>query len=320
LAPEGILAPGGWLPENRQRLERLIREYGKGGPRWDPRHPPVAAFDWDGTMIIGDAGDALFFHLIREMGFKFSDGDRFWGLIPEEFGRGAIRASYEEIKGLPLGEAKKTAAYRRYRKLFHRAYLMEQERSGRLHSGFGWPLELMSGLTVQEVERASEEALRRELSVPLGEEIVSEGPQDPSPIRIAAGVRPAAEMFDLASRLQEHGWDVRIVSGSNEWIVAAFAALAGIPRSRVHGALSRINGGRLTAEVVQKSWARGKARVLQERALKPLLAAGDGPYDEELLRLSSGERLVIDRGAQNLLSLAKRRGWMVQPPFPAAGE
>jgi len=316
---KAVLEPGTWLPENRARLESIIREYGRGGPRWDPDRPPLATFDWDNTMIVNDVGEALLYYLIREMRFKFELGDRFWSVIPKELGRDAIRANYETIKDMPLAEAKQTPAYRRYRKLFHLAYEQAQARAQELHLDFGWLVELMTGFTVEEAEAAAEETIALELARPLGEELVREDASDRHPVRIRTGLRPYAEMFDLAAKLQAAGWEVRIVTGSNEWTVARFAARAGILRANVHGVLARLADGRLTGEIVQRSWGKGKADVILEKAGRPgLLAAGDSVFDVEMLRLSAGEKLLIDRGNDHLRSMAKAEGWMLQPPFPSS--
>ncbi|HAM35194.1 MAG TPA: hypothetical protein DEB40_12980 [Elusimicrobia bacterium] len=313
------LEPGAWLAENRGRLERLIAEYGRGGPKWNPDSPPLATFDWDNTMIRNDVAEALFYHLIREMKFKFALGDRFWNLIPAELGRDEIRANYEAVKDLPLARAKNTPQYRRYRKLFHRAYEEAQARYKELHLDFSWFVELMTGFSVAEVERASDETIAEELERPLGEELIRENDSDPRPIAIRTGLRPNAEMFDLVAKLRAAGWDVRIVSGSNEWTVARFAARAGLPREKVHGVLSRVEDGKLTEDVLQRTWGQGKADVILKKAGRPsLLAAGDSRFDIEMLRLSAGEKLVIDRGDEKLRSIAEAEGWMRQPPFPVA--
>jgi phosphoserine phosphatase len=115
------------------------------------------------------------------------------------------------------------------------------------------------------------------------------------------------------------GWDVRIVSASAEWTVARIAARAGIPRENVHGVLVRLEDGKLTGDVTQKTWDQGKADVILERTgRRPLLAAGDSNFDLPMLRLSAGERMVIDLGKEPIGSTARREGWLVQPAFPAS--
>ncbi|MFA5139802.1 MAG: haloacid dehalogenase-like hydrolase [Elusimicrobiota bacterium] len=310
-APEPTLKPGAWLPENRRRIEKLISEHGR-------EERPLAVFDWDNTVIRNDIGEALFYHAIREMRFKFGLGDAFWNVIPKEVGRDEIRANHEAIRHLPLEQAKKTAEYRRYRKLFHLAYEGVKTRKDELGVDFGWLVQLMQGFTVGELEAFTDEVIAFESSRPLGEESISLGDDDPAPAKIRAGIRFYQEMKDLLASLMTAGWDVRIVSATVEWAVARIAARIGIPRENVHGVLARIQDGRLTGELTQKTWDQGKADVILEKTgRRPLLAAGDSNFDLAMLRLSAGERLLIDIGKEPIGSTARREGWIVQPAFPA---
>lgn len=313
----GELLEGGWTGENRERLERLIQAYGKGGPLWDANQPPLATFDWDNTMIRNDIGEAVFFHSIREMRFKFERGDRFWNLIPKEFGRDDIRASYEAIQRLPVEQAKQTPEYQRYRKLFHQAYEQVKLHGEELNVDYGWLVQLMAGFTVPELEHLADEVIAFETGRGVGQEAIADSGVDPSPLHIPAGIRPYAEMFLLARRLQEAGWDVRIVSATAEWIVARFARLAGMTPDKVHGVRTRLYRGKLTTRLTQKTWRQGKADTILRRAGRPSrLAAGDSNSDIQMLQLSQGESLVIDLRKEPLGSIALKGGWLLQPPFP----
>ncbi len=289
-APVSLTKPS-WLPENKARLERLIQSHGKDSPGYDPKRPPVAAFDWDNTMIRNDIGEAVFFRAIREMAFKF-DEPGFWDLIPAEFGRSELRRSLEAVRGLPLAEARRTAEYRRYRKLFHEMYERVKKEGPGMGIEYGWLVQLMAGFTKEELERFADETIAEELSRPLG------------------------EVFELVRKLQAAGWDTRVVSATAELVVARFAARAGIPADHVHGVRAVTRGGRLTTKLSQKTWGQGKADVLLRRAGRaPLLAAGDSNSDLQMLESSKGESLVVDRGTEPLRSHARGRGWILQPAF-----
>jgi phosphoserine phosphatase len=98
--------------------------------------------------------------------------------------------------------------------------------------------------------------------------------------------------------------------------VARFAARAGIPAEKVHGVRAAARGGRLTTKLTQKTWGQGKADVILRRAGRaPRLAAGDSNSDTQMLELSQGESLVVDRGTEPLGSKARGRGWILQPRF-----
>jgi phosphoserine phosphatase len=287
---------GSWRPENRARLERLIREQGKDSPGYDPERPPVAAFDWDNTMIRKDIGEAVFYRTVREMSFRF-DEPGFWDLIPREFGRGELRRSLEAVRALPAAQARRSPDYRRYRELFHEIYERVKKEGPGMGIEYGWLVQLMAGFSKEELERFADETIAEELAAP-------------------DGIRPFREMFELVKQLQKAGWDVRVVSATAEWVVARFAARAGIPADHVHGARAATRGGRLTTRLTQKTWGRGKADVLRRRAGRaPLLAAGDSNSDLQMLESSKGESLVVDRGVEPLRSQASGRGWLIQPGF-----
>ncbi|MBI3016444.1 MAG: hypothetical protein HYY62_00355 [Deltaproteobacteria bacterium] len=44
-----------WYGNNKEKLEAFIHHYGKQSPAYDPHHKPVAAFDWDNTVIKNDS-------------------------------------------------------------------------------------------------------------------------------------------------------------------------------------------------------------------------------------------------------------------------
>jgi phosphoserine phosphatase len=311
----GGLVPGSWLPENRQRLERLIRKYGRGGANWNPEHPPLAAFDWDNTMIRNDVGEAVLYHAIRELRLKYDLGDAFWDLIPKKLGRDAWRASYEALQALPPDHIKQTPEYRRYLKLALAAY-QRAKKDRSLKLDLAWRTRLFVGFEVSELEQLADQAIDYELARPLGVEYIRADAADPLPVKINTGLRPHREMFDLAAALQAAGWEVRVVSASTEWLAARFAARAGISREHVHGTLVRLADGRLTDEVTQKTWGQGKAdAVLKHAGRASLLAAGDSNIDREMLDLSQGEKLVINFGREPLRAYAWLKGWMLQPPF-----
>ncbi|MDD5629790.1 MAG: haloacid dehalogenase-like hydrolase [Elusimicrobia bacterium] len=315
LAKPAVLEPGSWLPENKARLERLIREHGRGSAQYDAKNPPLATFDWDNTMIRNDIGEAVFYRAVRELAFRFED-ERFWRLIPEEFGREELRRSYEAVARLPLAQAQGTPEYRRYRKLFHQVYERVKKEGPDLGLDYGWLVQLMVGYSKEEVERFADATLAAELAKPLGSELITDSDSDPAPIRIASGIRPHQEMFDLARRLKEAGWEVRIVSATAEWVVARAAALAGILPEHVHGVRARLRGGRLTTRLTQRTWGQGKADTILRRAGRAsLLAGGDSNSDLQMLELSRGERLVVDFGREPLRAQARERGWLLQPPF-----
>ena len=122
------------------------------------------------------------------------------------------------------------------------------------------------------------------------------------------------EMRDLTHALVARGWEVWVVTGSPQAVVAAIAPQLGLPPERVLGMdCTLAASGQYTNEVREPiTEGPGKLELLRQHTSTPLgLAAGDRPSDAWLLREAS-TALVIDRGDPVLKTEAERRGWLVQ--------
>jgi hypothetical protein len=59
------LDPGlDWYGTNRNQLDAMMQTYGNCAGSYDAAKKPLAAFDWDNTVVKNDAGDATFFYLL----------------------------------------------------------------------------------------------------------------------------------------------------------------------------------------------------------------------------------------------------------------
>jgi phosphoserine phosphatase len=135
----------------------------------------------------------------------------------------------------------------------------------------------------------------------------------------AAHVFP--EMKALITALSARGVCVWIASASNRWVVEAGAARLGIDRERVLAMAVRVEGGRLTADVVPPPITRaGKAEALRQHlSAAPALVAGNSVNDIDMLCLASKVALVVypasagdDPKDAAFLEEARRRRWRVQ--------
>lgn len=54
-----------WYGTNRDKLDVLIDDVGKNSAGYNPAQKPVAAFDWDNTVIKNDVGDMMFFYQVK---------------------------------------------------------------------------------------------------------------------------------------------------------------------------------------------------------------------------------------------------------------
>lgn len=129
------------------------------------------------------------------------------------------------------------------------------------------------------------------------------------------------EIRDLIWALQRHGWEVWVVSASQETLVEVAAQRYGVPANRVIGmALAAGPDGRLLPEVAGPvTFRQGKVDAIDRRiGHRPTLALGDAETDAEML-LCARHALVVDRGDPTLLKLAGEEGWWIQPAFESLG-
>lgn len=126
--------------------------------------------------------------------------------------------------------------------------------------------------------------------------------------RVFRFVRP------LLEELRRAGFTIWIVSASPRWIVQAGGELLGIPPTQVLAMECAVEGGRLTRRVKEPiPCGEGKARLLEERGLRPALAAGNGELDLPMLEAAGRALVVAPHGEDGaLVRVALARGWPVQ--------
>lgn len=56
-----------WDKFNKSQLDKMMAQYGKDSPGYDPAHPPYAVFDWDNTSIFLDIQEAVLSYLLVPM-------------------------------------------------------------------------------------------------------------------------------------------------------------------------------------------------------------------------------------------------------------
>lgn len=293
----------------------MIKDHGKSSPTYDPKNPPLAVFDWDNTMILNDIGEATFLYLVDTQGFVFDDA--FWQKIPPKW-RAKMKSHHDKISG-NLAAVPNNPNFRAYRKYAVQAYFDLCETRGDAVC-YAWLVEILAGLTPAQVRAAAQNTLQRELNHPVAIEKLVLDENDAHPITVKRGIRYYPEMKELVKKLQRNGFDVWIISASTEVLVETAAQKIGMAPERVIGMQALTDQhGRFTDKVERFTYRQGKADAIQKLiGHNPIFAAGDSNTDIEMLLLSSGPRLVIDRGKKPLMDIAIERGWMIQPPFYSA--
>ncbi|MFH2201894.1 MAG: hypothetical protein ABIJ96_02160 [Elusimicrobiota bacterium] len=309
----GRLEPGRWRPEVADELERVLDEYGAGTPEYDPGDPPVALFDWDDVSITHHVGDALFYHLVTEAAFKFSD--EFWDRVPVHFGRLRIRAGYNEFHELPPSVWPQNSYYRIYRKEFFRCYQAVCREYGRSRCAL-WRTKLLAGFSEDELRDYLGTVLDKELKRPVGVEKIGTTIEDPDPVTVRVGLRWIPEMRDLYAKLREQGFDIWVVSSANQWAVEEMAQAYGVYPSRVAGIRLKNVDGVMTDENLLPVPVGGGQReaIVMFIGRSPRLIIG-GEDGDAMLGYGRGARIRIVDSAEALPGFARLRGRSDQPRF-----
>jgi HAD superfamily phosphoserine phosphatase-like hydrolase len=125
--------------------------------------------------------------------------------------------------------------------------------------------------------------------------------------------RPA--MAGLVRGLADHGFEVWIVSASNDWLVKAAAPTLGFDPPRAIGIGVEVERGLLTDRPVRPVPSEeGKVEVMSRRiGAMPEIACGDSLGDLAMLEAAAQPLVVArhDQPGSALLAIARERGWPV---------
>jgi phosphoserine phosphatase len=67
-----VLTPLNWDVFNKEKLEKLINEYGKNSENYNPDKPPYIVVDWDNTSIFLDIEEATLVYMMQNLVFGAS--------------------------------------------------------------------------------------------------------------------------------------------------------------------------------------------------------------------------------------------------------
>jgi predicted acylesterase/phospholipase RssA len=304
---------GGWTPEVRRMVETVARR--SYGDR-------VAVFDLEEVCADGHLGELAFHHLIADLAFAGGD-PQFWKHAPaplqplQSLWVRAVedRSARWVAPGRPVSSEEYGAAQRRcalshsrywneaHRQLFTafvRHY--EQMRGNETRDGEPtpeeWRTQLFGGLDARAVESLADHVLRLERR-PATRLVV--GAASANAVRIRRGFLVYREMQNLVRALRAGGWDVWVVTATEQTTAAAAAPNdLFVPRNRVIGArLGWAEGSRFgwTFPDVSKDAPRpprqgAKTQALRDRGLTPQLVVASG-RDLELLKTNEGVALVM---------------------------
>lgn len=341
-------SPGGWLPENRARLEALIAARGRSSPTYDPAHPPVATFDWDNTMMRNDIGDATMAWVLAHDGILQPPG-RDWAttsalLTPAA--RDSLHAACDGAgePGRPLATRENVACADALFAIYDGgkttagAPAWTRQLTLTNDETDTWLARLLAGHTPAEVSAFARAAYDEGSRAPVGATHAVG-----SRAGVTAYLRIYPEMRDLVHALQRAGFDVWVVSASPQHVVEVVAAEVGVAANHTIGVRTRVEAdGRLGVHLEPCgdgppesviTYDEGKRCFINrvvfhqppaaqlpraDAAHRQAFAAGDSDTDVAFVQDATDLKLVIDRHRValmcNALSNAGGR-WLVQPMF-----
>ncbi len=274
---------------------------------------PVAVFDFDNTCIFGDIGELFSHFLIDEIGYRY-DLEEFWDLVHPEDGRAHIRELTARLRQMEPQACRHSECYREYLAEMGAIYGRKYVREGAAPC-YEWAVRLHVGMTPEEIRQQTVRAMKREIGAPIEREVRQTGRGEQ--VRIDHGIRVHEEFRALIAALEAAGFEVWVVSATNQWTVETCAEhLFGVPRERVLG--NQVDMGADAALGSQTRqpvlYRQGKVDIIEQAiGRRPALVFGDSKTDFEMMCHASQLAVLVDRGNAALRDEAARRGWAIQP-------
>ncbi|HXM20799.1 MAG TPA: HAD-IB family phosphatase [Terriglobales bacterium] len=123
------------------------------------------------------------------------------------------------------------------------------------------------------------------------------------------------EMRELIRRLQRSGCDVWAVSSTNEWVIRAAMKHFGIDERKILASSVKIDGGRITDQLILVPSGEGKPRAIRDVIGKdPDVAFGNSRWDADMLAIAR-HRFAVNPNP-DLENMARERGWTIYWPYP----
>jgi phosphoserine phosphatase len=278
----------------------------------DGARAPLVVFDFDNTCILHDIGEAFGQFLIEEMRYRY-DLDAFWALVDDADGGARAEEITRELLGVAPDARREHPLWEEYVFEMSAVYGRRMRRLGKA-ACYEWAVRLHVGLTVEQMDAWSREAIARELARErVGvERLVGD---DGEEVRLHRGIRMFVEIRELLEALVEAGAEIAIFSASNVWTVRAFAERFGVPSERVVGNRVTVVDGLLTDTMVEPIlFGPGKVEAIEEFAGRaPWMVFGDSETDYDMMVAAEHTAVLVDHGSEIMREAADTHGWAVQP-------
>ncbi|TVL93351.1 haloacid dehalogenase-like hydrolase [Streptomyces sp. SAJ15] len=336
-----------WYGDNRAKLQKMIDERGTCSGI-DGRRP-VAAFDWDNTVVKNDITDATLAWSLRHDKIlrpaRWRDTSR-W-LTPAADRALTAACGTSVPVGRPLPTSVDTDCADEIFEIREKSQTMGGEPAfagnwnhRRTVPGYAWIPQLFAGHTPKALRSFAAQARTEQLAAPVG------ATQKVGTHTIAGYVRYYEQQKDLIRTLKAAGFDVYIVSASSEPIAEAWSGGVGLDRRHTIGIRSLTRHGKLTTGIrgcgdmpdgrgealpymdgkrcfINQEIFKIKGAAAWERqdpAHRIALGAGDADTDVTFVDDATGVHLAINRNKPELMCRALDDAdgrWAVNPMFIA---
>jgi phosphoserine phosphatase len=226
----------------------------------------------------------MFYRQIEHFAFRVSPAD-IWLDHPE---RSELAKAYSVLATTPADRRRSHTAFDPFARLLLTRYF-DQLAEGKVKKACTEIVQLFAGHSLSEVRVFAEETFAEELRMPMGK--CQLGGQS-----LPRGVRFLRESVDLIRTLQEHGFDIIAVSGSNKWSVEPVFAALGVTAEHVIGIDLHAKDGILTTEATTPVPIHGgKVDILRLTDPRPpVLVASDSRNDIPLLLSSADLKVYVN--------------------------
>jgi phosphoglycolate phosphatase-like HAD superfamily hydrolase len=337
-----------WYGANRARLQRTIDERGTCSPHWrGGKNRPVAAFDWDNTIVKNDSTDATIAWALKHDKIL---RPKSWAATSKWLTPAADRALTKACgtdvpAGHPLPTSRDAACADEILQVRGEARTMGGEEAfagnwnhRRTVPEYAWVPQLFAGHTVAELRSYARAARDEALAAPIGSE------QKVGTHTVPAYGRYYDQQKDLLRTLRKAGFDVYIVSAGSEPVAEEWATGVGIDRAHTLAIRSVVEHGRITTSTEGCGdvpagqgeaipYIDGKRCVInqeiygikgaeawkkQDRGHRIAIGGGDADTDVTFVGDATGTHLVLNRNKPEIMCRgyddADNR-WAVNPMF-----
>lgn len=281
-----------YSPEVKQHIRKVLEKYK------DQPGRKAVVFDFDNTCIFNDISYAVVYHLISRK-LLTRELAALKRIFPGEMVRQYLAMNNESARLTFLTRYFKH--YRRMCRLKGKAACL------------AWLAGLYTGFTPERLREFTQIVIGTELSQRLCHTYLDPGLK----VRVNRGLRIYETQRKLMARLRKAGFEVWVVSASNEALVAVFARYFGVPARRVIGVRPEVKDGRYTGKALPPvTYRQGKVAAIRKYiGLRPVLVFGDAITDLEMMAYFRERPVLIERGNRDILAVARRRGWLIQKAF-----